>query len=137
MPLKASDWGEVERIIRTNRALLLVVYDSGKHEQRYMRMFLRSIEPAFEPEVPIIYMDLRDLDENKRNEILSRLRIGASDLPLLRLYYNGDMLWSQFGLFYSLSVDREAMRRGIWVALEKWGLKPLDLGLKLARLRNY
>ncbi len=136
MPVKMSEWERVRRAILTNRALLLVVYDSKKHENRYIRMLLRSIEPAFEPEVPIIHVDLNDLEEGKKRELLTALRVRESNLPLLRLYYEGRELWSQLGLFYSIAQDREALRRGIWIALEHWGLKPLDLGLKLARLRR-
>lgn len=129
------DGGKVlERMIKTNDALLLVVYDSRKHEKRYIRLLTENIAPAFEPEVPIVRLDLGELDDREARAILEMLGVNGSSLPLLRLYYRGKPVWTQYGLFYRYAVDREALRQGLWVSLEAWGLTPRQLGIKLAKM---
>lgn len=124
----------LERMIKTSDALLLVVYDSRKHEKKYIRLLTENIAPAFEPEIPVIRLDLGELDEHEAKAILDMLSVSSSSLPLLRLYYQGKPIWNQYGLFYRYAADREALRQGLWVSLEAWGLTPRQLGIKLVKM---
>lgn len=124
----------VERLIRTNDAVLIVVYDSKQHEKRYIRMLTENIAPAFEPEIPILRIDLSVLSEDEAARLLKMLGISRGDLPILRLYYRGRPIWNQYGLFYRYVADREALRQGLWVSLEAWGLTPRQIGIKLAKM---
>ena len=58
------------------------------------------------------------------------LRVESLGEPILALVLAGRVVWAQYGLFGSIEVDKEALRRGIWIALEKWGLTPRRLGIR-------
>ena len=125
----------IEKVITTHRAVLIIVYDSRRHERGYIRVFSEGVAPAFEPEIPVLRVDLAAMRDEDVKRLLEFLEVkDHSELPLVRLYYRGKPMWSQYGLFYDYRVDREALRRGLWVTLEAWGLSPRDLGIRFARM---
>ncbi|AEM37975.1 hypothetical protein Pyrfu_0103 [Pyrolobus fumarii 1A] len=119
----------VERMLKMHRALLMLVYNSNKDSPEYIRKLSEVLSPAFEPHVPLVRVDV-----SSDSKLLNLLEIEDRMLPMLILFLEGVSIWRQYGLFYNLAYDKQAVRIGVKRALEVRGLKPRDLGLNLANL---
>ncbi len=117
--------GELRGLLRDYRGVFVLVYDSRVQDVEYIERLLRAVSQAFEPSVPVVGVDVAS-----EKHALEWFSIDERT-PLLLFFVEGKRVWMQHGLFYDLRYDKLAIRLGIRNALERWGLKPVELGIRL------
>ncbi len=124
MVLELRSVEDIEELLKRSRLVLLLVYDSGSPDGRYLSALLDDIAYTLEPVFAVAKLDAAEAPD-----VAARY---ARSMPRLMLFYKGKKVWEQIGFFYSSSSDRYAIRRGILYALMRLGLSPSSLGVRLS-----
>ncbi len=118
----------VKKALKLYQAVLAFVYDSRRDPVDYIERLMWSVAPAFEPLAGIIGVDASAYNVE---EVRKAFDVDHLVVPAVMFFLHGRRVWQQQGLFYNIEYDKLAIRVGIRKALEAWGIKPAQLGLKL------
>jgi len=114
---------ELRRELRSNRVVLLFIYDSRRNPERYIKSFMEYVSRRVES-IRVLGVDVAVDDE-----LVKELRVKS--LPRLRLYLDSALIWEQLGMFYSYGADSEALRFGIRESIRRRGVSLRDLGIRI------
>jgi len=123
MVYEAGNVEEVQALLRRTRLALLLVYDSGAPQGRYLAGLIDDIAWWLEPVFAVVRLDV--------SRAPGALQQFGESHPRLILFLEGRRVWEQIGFFYNSSSDRAAIRRGLLNALRRAGLRPSALGVRL------
>jgi len=108
--------GQIEKIVKENR-IVLVEYVSRKHkESRYFHSLIKDFSFKVIDRIKIVSISL-----DKHPEIREKENIVI--LPHLKLFLNGENIWEQEGCFMDYIKDMFLLKRSIREALKSKGVK--------------
>jgi|GEM_PF-3735571 len=116
------DAEKLRAFIASNKLTLVFLYERNRRGGEYLSRLVEHIAWRLEPAIRVVHVDVGCAKE---------LEDMFGSAPRVALFIDGVKTWEQIGFFYSSTVDKKAISRGILHALRSRGLKPSQLGLRL------
>ena len=121
MVIELKNENDLQRFIECNRIALLAIANKNDKNWRYVEYLLKRLEnkAGYMISFGIVHVDII---RNTLKEFEQRI---AEREVLIRLYFEGNCIFEQEGLFGHILSDEQALKRGIKEVLKKFSIKTL------------
>ncbi len=104
---------EIDRAIASNRVVIIEYYDKESRIGREFSRAVKYLEKHIDPSILILRVSAREHPE---------LLDGVKELPLLRVYLDGKLVFEQQGGFGKTDLDLMVLRRSIRSVLRSFNV---------------
>ncbi|MEZ0394368.1 MAG: thioredoxin [Desulfurococcaceae archaeon] len=104
---------ELKRALDANELVFVHYYDPDDEQSKAFEYVVRTLEKTIDPRILMCKIDVKNfegLDEVRRP-------------PLLRVFYQGQVIFEQIGAFKSIELNVKVLRRGIRSVFERMNIK--------------
>ncbi len=105
---------EFERALAANELVIVEFYQPGSEEGAILSETVKELEKLIDPN--ILVCKVNALREDITGE-------KPFHTPMIRVYYQGEIIFEQKGVFENLEVNIQVLRRGIRTTLASKGVK--------------
>ncbi len=95
---------EFIRALKANDVVFIEYYDSSSDESKLFYDVMRELVKHIDPRILVLRIDARRYPELSKD---------VSHVPCLRIYYRGEIIFEQQGLFGIRDLDLYVLRRSI------------------------
>ncbi len=104
--LRPHSIDEYEAIVRSSELVLVEFYSASNPLSRYFSRIVEDLAERLGPRAVLVRVDVDESPQIAEHE-------EVEELPYVKLYYRGRLVWSQEGCFGNYSADILAARKGI------------------------
>lgn len=101
---EVSSIDEIKRAINSNRVVIIEFYDPDNKESREFSKTIKAMEQTLDPSILLLRVSIK-----KFPNLMNSIR----ELPCIRVYLDGKLVFEQQGSFGKKDLDLMVLRRSI------------------------